>query len=218
MSAQTAQYFTVGAMVVAIYDYCLTTAPEVQLIWGWRWTVIRVTFTLARYVPFIGVAMTTYGLLIFRAYAFWQQSKQVLIWPLILAAICIAGSGLVYMACIIMASVANIFVSLLAPASYIAIMHAPQLVIHGVLASRILFNLRQSHETDSEIIGGMFPLAHASRLPSGAMRPDPNKIDEADATREFIARKLTRKSLRLVGTVKTEPRDASMDEELHAQF
>jgi DNA polymerase epsilon subunit 1 len=49
-------------------------------------------------------------------------------------------------------------------------------------------------------------------------QPDPSKIDEADATREFIARKLTRKSLRLVGTVKTEPRDASMDEELHAQF
>ncbi|KAJ8583835.1 hypothetical protein M405DRAFT_866720 [Rhizopogon salebrosus TDB-379] len=120
---QTTQYFTVGVMAVAIYDYGLTTASEVQLIWGRRWTVIRVTFTLARYVPFIGVAMTTYaavadrsmfkscntydsvsnafhmisiiaaeGLLIFRTYAFWQQSKKVLIWLLILAAICIAGS------------------------------------------------------------------------------------------------------------------------------
>ncbi|KAJ8587393.1 hypothetical protein M405DRAFT_821705, partial [Rhizopogon salebrosus TDB-379] len=57
---QTTQYFTVGAIAVAIYDYCLTIAPEVQLIWGRRWNVIRVTFTLARYVPFIGVAMTTY--------------------------------------------------------------------------------------------------------------------------------------------------------------
>jgi hypothetical protein len=37
----------------------------------------------------------------------------------------------------------------------------PQLVIHGVLASRILFNLRQSRETDSEIIDRIFPLAHA---------------------------------------------------------
>jgi DNA polymerase epsilon subunit 1 len=37
-------------------------------------------------------------------------------------------------------------------------------------------------------------------------QPDPNKIDEADATREFIARKLTRKLLRLVSTVQTEPR------------
>ncbi|KAJ8584662.1 hypothetical protein M405DRAFT_826366 [Rhizopogon salebrosus TDB-379] len=58
---QTVHYFTVGAMAVAIYDYCLTTAPEVQLIWGRRWNVIRVTFTLARYVPFIVVVMNTYG-------------------------------------------------------------------------------------------------------------------------------------------------------------
>ncbi|KAJ8584663.1 hypothetical protein M405DRAFT_936477 [Rhizopogon salebrosus TDB-379] len=204
---------TVGAMAVAIYDYCLTTAPEVQLIWGRRWNVIRVTFTLARYVPFIVVVMNTYaavanrsksescdtyesvsnafhmisiiaaeGLLIFCTYAFWQQSKKVLIWLLILAAICTTGSvgvtkavdrlnprtntagcvlesgksiamqyaflilfelvlviltvykrfhfyedlhsrlvttlyrdELVYMACVIMASVANIFVGLFAP-------------------------------------------------------------------------------------------------------
>jgi DNA polymerase epsilon subunit 1 len=49
-------------------------------------------------------------------------------------------------------------------------------------------------------------------------QPDPNTIEEADVTREFIARKLTRKLLRLVGTVQTEPRDTFMDEELHPQF
>ncbi|KAJ8587396.1 hypothetical protein M405DRAFT_741907, partial [Rhizopogon salebrosus TDB-379] len=234
---------------------------QVRLIWGRRWNVIRVTFTLARYVPFIGVAMNTYGkftrppnieslkafhmisiiaaegLLIFRTYAFWQQSKKVLIWLLILAAICIAGSvevtkavdslnppapggtpnttgcvlesgkssaiqyafvilfelalmiltvykrfhfykdshsrlvttlyrdGLVYMACIIMVSVANIFVDLLAPVRLFLplIVLRPQLVTHGVLASRILLNLRQSRETDSEIIDRIFPLAHASQ-------------------------------------------------------
>ncbi|KAJ8583739.1 hypothetical protein M405DRAFT_866792 [Rhizopogon salebrosus TDB-379] len=116
---QTAQYFTVGA----IYDYCLTIAPEVQLIWGRRWNVIRITFTLTRYLTFIGAAMTTYaavadrskfkscstfnnaskalhmisiiaaeGLLIFRTFAFWRQSKKMLIWLLTLAATCIAGS------------------------------------------------------------------------------------------------------------------------------
>ncbi|KAJ8592083.1 hypothetical protein M405DRAFT_813287, partial [Rhizopogon salebrosus TDB-379] len=58
-SLQMAQYFTVTPMALAIYDYCLTIAPEVQC--ELRWTVIRVTFTLARYVPFIGVAMTTYA-------------------------------------------------------------------------------------------------------------------------------------------------------------
>ncbi|KAJ8584833.1 hypothetical protein M405DRAFT_865893 [Rhizopogon salebrosus TDB-379] len=48
-------------MAIAIYDYCLTIAPEVELIWGRRWNVIRVTFTLTRYVTFIGAAMTTYA-------------------------------------------------------------------------------------------------------------------------------------------------------------
>ncbi|KAJ8579372.1 hypothetical protein M405DRAFT_835887, partial [Rhizopogon salebrosus TDB-379] len=36
--------------------------------------------------------IATEGLLIFRTFAFWQQSKKVLIWLLILAATCIAGS------------------------------------------------------------------------------------------------------------------------------
>ncbi|KAJ8588220.1 hypothetical protein M405DRAFT_882287 [Rhizopogon salebrosus TDB-379] len=173
---------------VSMYITAIDITRILQLIWGWRWTVIRVTF--------IGVAMTTYRLLIFCTYAFWQQSKKVLICQLlILAAVWMAGpvgvtkaadslnppapgasttgyvletparssaiqyaflilfelalmiltvyerfhfykdchnhlvttlyrDGLVYMACIIMASIANIFVGLLAPASYIAIMHA----------------------------------------------------------------------------------------------
>ncbi|KAG2152735.1 hypothetical protein DEU56DRAFT_513087 [Suillus clintonianus] len=264
---QTAQYFTVGAMAVAIFDYCLTITQEVQLIWGRKWNVMRVTFTLARYVTFIGAAMTTFaavadrskytscstfnsvssashmisiiaaeGLLIFRTFAFWQQSKKVLVWLLLLAAICIAGSvgvtkavnslnhpapganttgcvfesgntsaiqygflilfelvliilnvykrfhfyqdsrsrlvailyrdGLVYMTCIIIASVANIFIDVFAPAAYTNIMDGPQLVIHGVLASRILFNLRESRESESAIIGRIIPLAHIHHTPS----------------------------------------------------
>ncbi|KAG2346539.1 hypothetical protein BDR05DRAFT_906949 [Suillus weaverae] len=258
---QTTQYFTVGAMTVAIFDYCLTITQEVQLIWGRRWDVTRVTFTLARYVTLIGTAMTTFaalanrskysscvtfnnvsyashmisiiaaeGLLIFRTFAFWHQSKTLLVWLIVLAAICIAGAvgvtkavnilhpapptgfnvtgcvfasgkssatqygflilyelvlmiltvykrlhfyrgarsrlvtilyrdGMIYMACIIMASITNIFVALGVPGDYTDIMDAPQLVIHGVLASRILFNLRQSRQSDSVIIDGIFPLA-----------------------------------------------------------
>jgi hypothetical protein len=41
----------------------------------------------------------------------------------------------------------------------------PQLVIHGVLASRILFNLRQSRQSDAVIIDGMFPLANMHSTP-----------------------------------------------------
>jgi DNA polymerase epsilon subunit 1 len=49
-------------------------------------------------------------------------------------------------------------------------------------------------------------------------QPDPNEINEIDMTREFIARKLTRKLLRLVGTIQAKQRDTSVDEELNTQF
>ncbi|KAG1746439.1 hypothetical protein EDB19DRAFT_2037378 [Suillus lakei] len=285
---QTAQYFTgthvtttvaiiclsndeeVGAMALAIFDYCLTISQEVQLIWGRRWNIVRIAFTFTRYVTFIGAAMTTFAaladrskykscvtfnyisttshmisiiaaevLLVCRTYAFWQQSKKMLMWILFLAAICITGSivpiavnnlrssapgdttgcvlysgeagaiqysfvillelvlmiltvykrisfyqdsrgrlitilycdGLVYMTCIIMASIANVFFGLFASAAYTAIMDVPQLVIHGVLASRILFNLRESDESDLPIVRRMFPLAHIHHTPpaSGTM-------------------------------------------------
>ncbi|KAG1860893.1 hypothetical protein F4604DRAFT_1112580 [Suillus subluteus] len=58
---QTAQYFTVGAMAAVIFNYCLAIPQEVQLIWGRKWDVVRVTFTLARYVTLMGTAMTTYA-------------------------------------------------------------------------------------------------------------------------------------------------------------
>ncbi|KAG1745756.1 hypothetical protein EDB19DRAFT_1906266 [Suillus lakei] len=279
---QTTQYFTIGAMAVAIFDYSLTISQEVQLIWGRRWDVTRVTFTLARYVTLIGAAMTTFaavadrskytscltfnnvsygeqrydrlefskvglmaffivlnphayhfypvGLLIFRTFAFWHKNRKLLVWLLILAVICIVGAvgvtkavnilhpapptvfasgkssatqygflilyelavlmiltiykrlhfyrgarsrlvttlyrdGMIYMACIIMASIANICVALVVPGAFTNIMDAPQLVIHGVLASRILFNLRQSRQSDSVIVDGIFPLTDMRRAP-----------------------------------------------------
>ena len=47
---------------------------------------------------------------------------------------------------------------------------------------------------------------------------DVGKAKEMDATREFIARKLTRKLLRLVGSVQTKHRDSIYEEELRSQF
>ncbi|KAG1841439.1 hypothetical protein DFJ58DRAFT_74250 [Suillus subalutaceus] len=210
---QTAQYFTVGAMAVVVFDYCLTISQEVQLIWGKKWDAMRITFTLARYATLAGTAMTTYaavtdrskdkscvtfgnvsyashlisiiaaeGLLIFRTFAFWHQNKKLLVWLLVLAAFSILGAvgvskivgshlanppscefrtgkssaiqyifliiyelvlmiltlykrfsfykgtrsrlvitlyrdGIIYMTCIIVASIANIFVALAAPVS-----------------------------------------------------------------------------------------------------
>lgn len=264
---QTAQYFTVGAMAAVVFDYCLTIPQEVQLIWGRKWDVIRVVFTLTRYVTFMGTAMTTYaavtdrshyiscatfnavsysshlisiiaaeGLLIFRTYAFWGQNKKLLVFLLVLAAFSIVGAvgvsevvsilrlvnspgfdptgcvfgsgkrstiqygflilyelvlmiltiykrfnfykgvrsrlvttlyrdGMIYMTCIIMVSFTHIVIALVVPGAYTNILDAPQLVIHGVLASRIIFNLRQSRESNSMIIDGMFPLVDTRRTP-----------------------------------------------------
>ncbi|KAG1745758.1 hypothetical protein EDB19DRAFT_2037662 [Suillus lakei] len=302
---QTAQYFTVGAMAAVVFDYCLTISQEVQLIWGKKWGVIRVAFTLTRYATLVGAAMTMYaavtdrskytscrtfnnvsygkehhdqlelsvdvenfqashlisiiaaeGLLIIRTFAFWHQSKKLLVWLLVLAAVCIAGAvgvsqvadmlnidnptrdtrgctfgsgkgsaiqygfliiyelvlmiltvykrfdfykgarsrlvttlyrdGMIYMACIIITSFTNILIALVVPVSFYAfgstgltktpnpqgtytnILDAPQLVIHGVLASRILFNLRhESRQSDSVIVRGSLPLAGMRRTPGG---------------------------------------------------
>ncbi|KAG1842450.1 hypothetical protein C8R48DRAFT_737638 [Suillus tomentosus] len=260
---QTAQYFTVAAMAAVVFDYCLTLPQEVQLIWGKKWGIVRVLFTLTRYATLMGTAMTTYsavtdrldytscatfdsvsygshlisiitaeGLLIFRTLAFWHQSKKLRVWLLVFAAFCIAAAvgvsnvvssvtvtnppgvnstncvfenggkggaiqygfliihelvlmiltiykkfsfykgtqgrlatilyhdGMIYMTCIMMASFANVLITLFVPETYTDILDAPQLVIHGVLASRILFNLRhESHQSDSAIINGISPIA-----------------------------------------------------------
>ncbi|KAG2143119.1 hypothetical protein BD769DRAFT_1035728 [Suillus cothurnatus] len=175
------------------------------------------------------------GLLIFRTFAFWHQSKKLLVWLLVLAAFCILGAvgvpevwktlhledspwnqtgcmfktgntsavryvflivyelvlmiltlykrfnfykgvqsrlvttlyrdGIIYMTCIIMASITNVLVALTIPPDYTNTMDAPQLVIHGVLASRILFNLRQSRQSDAVIIDEMFPLPNMHSTP-----------------------------------------------------
>ncbi|KAG2032482.1 hypothetical protein BDR03DRAFT_970030 [Suillus americanus] len=56
--------------------------------------------------------------------------------------------GVRYMTAIIFVSVANILITYLVPVSYDEMMDVPQLVLHSMLASRVLFNL---HEKDQEV-------------------------------------------------------------------
>ncbi|KAG1789002.1 uncharacterized protein HD556DRAFT_1399858 [Suillus plorans] len=248
-------------MAAVVFDYCLMLPQEVQLIWGKNWGIIRVLFTLTRYATLMGTAMTTYaavtdqskytscatfdnvsyGLLIFRTWAFWHQNKKTLVWLLVVAAFSILGAvgvtrvagilhiagpqtppvdqtgcifengkddaiqygfliiyelalmiltiykrfnfykdargrlatilyrdGMIYMTCIIMASFANILIALVAPGTYADILDAPQLVIHGVLASRILLNLQhENHQSGSAIIDAIFPMVDMCRTPGG---------------------------------------------------
>ncbi|KAG1781203.1 hypothetical protein EV702DRAFT_1193385 [Suillus placidus] len=54
--------------------------------------------------------------------------------------------GLLYMFCITMMSTVNVIVIAVLPLSYSEMLNTPQIVVHSVLASRILFNLQANRE------------------------------------------------------------------------
>ncbi|KAG1787945.1 uncharacterized protein HD556DRAFT_1406506 [Suillus plorans] len=58
---QLAKYTNVAASAILIYDYFITSHSEIQWTWGRKWGIIRITFTLSRYVPFAGAFMTSYS-------------------------------------------------------------------------------------------------------------------------------------------------------------
>ncbi|KAG1764506.1 hypothetical protein EV702DRAFT_1283286 [Suillus placidus] len=58
---QLAKYTNVAASAVLIYDYLVTLHSEAQWSWGRKWGIIRIVFTISRYVPFAGALMTSYS-------------------------------------------------------------------------------------------------------------------------------------------------------------
>ncbi|KAG1725618.1 uncharacterized protein EDB91DRAFT_1254668 [Suillus paluster] len=230
-----------GGLAILIYDYCITFQDEVQWTWSRPWGFTRVIFTISRYLPFVGAGMTAYaalrvsgpcdpsveeniihiltivaaeGLLVIRTWAFWQNSRRVLIGLLtysvvtIIAAIAVNvvpnhqlipggnsspgcnfessrnaavvysilamfeivililnaykrfhdyrdeqssivttlyGDGMLYISCIIAITVTNVIVDAAFPIGYSNMFDTLQLVLHSVLASRILFRLQSSN-------------------------------------------------------------------------
>ncbi|KIJ60995.1 hypothetical protein HYDPIDRAFT_116502, partial [Hydnomerulius pinastri MD-312] len=97
-----------GGTAILLWDYCLTIPFEVEHVWGRKWEVTRVVFTVSRYLPFIASGMTCYAiknrndnncltfdtvsyilhavgiifaeaLLLLRTWAMWQRSRKILI-------------------------------------------------------------------------------------------------------------------------------------------
>ncbi|EIW86130.1 hypothetical protein CONPUDRAFT_68731 [Coniophora puteana RWD-64-598 SS2] len=68
-----------GKQSNATFDYCITFNKEVNLVWGRKWNAGRFVFMLARYAPFPGLALTLYGLLLIRTWAFWGCNRRLLI-------------------------------------------------------------------------------------------------------------------------------------------
>ena len=76
-----------------------------------------------------------------------------------------------------------------------------------------LHKLRQKANEGSRV-----PLRVIQNSAPDATQRDAANVKVIDATREFIARKLTRKLLRVVGSIGTKHRNSMYDEDLHSQF
>ncbi|KIK76381.1 hypothetical protein PAXRUDRAFT_432579 [Paxillus rubicundulus Ve08.2h10] len=61
LKQELAKYLNVAAL--SVFDYCLTLSLEVHHVWGRKWEITRIVFTISRYLPFIASAMTFYNIL-----------------------------------------------------------------------------------------------------------------------------------------------------------
>ncbi|KAG1735116.1 uncharacterized protein EDB91DRAFT_1250644 [Suillus paluster] len=83
------------------------------------------------------------SLTVFKKYKDYRDSNSRLVKA-------VFQGGVLYMTAIIFVSVANIVIMSAVPASYDMMMDVPQLVLHSMLASRVLFNLRESDQAADE--------------------------------------------------------------------
>ncbi|KAG1805623.1 hypothetical protein EV424DRAFT_1558713 [Suillus variegatus] len=293
---QISKFANIGAFAILIFDFCITFQDEVKWTWTRPWDIIRVIFTISRYLPFIGSGLTAYGdsstliilifwvsftvvvaalrvsgppapslaeniihiigivaaegasgsyhpykergyhtsltgLLVVRTWAFWRKSKRVLIGLVtysvvtVIAAVSInvlpnhnlisAGvstipgqdfyssrnaalvyavlalfecvilaltaykkfsdyrqiessiintvysGSIFYMLCIVAITVTNVIIDAVFPIGYTQIFDTLQLVIHSVLASRIMFHLRSSHHVCEMHASSMLMMSEA---------------------------------------------------------
>ncbi|KAG1807689.1 uncharacterized protein BJ212DRAFT_739192 [Suillus subaureus] len=83
------------------------------------------------------------SLMMFKRYQDYRDSDSRLVRA-------VFQGGMRYMTAIIFVSVVNIVIMSVVPASYDMMMDVPQLVLHSMLASRVLFVLRESDQDESD--------------------------------------------------------------------
>ncbi|KIJ19735.1 hypothetical protein PAXINDRAFT_165983 [Paxillus involutus ATCC 200175] len=118
---QVAKVFT--ALAVFLFDYCLTFSLEVHHVWGRKWEITRIVFTISRYLPFIASPMVCFynlygnncgaynyvidvfaqgcvfaaeAILVLRTYALWGHSRRVFIVLIVLAAAFIVAAMVIW--------------------------------------------------------------------------------------------------------------------------
>ncbi|KIJ66373.1 hypothetical protein HYDPIDRAFT_109386 [Hydnomerulius pinastri MD-312] len=104
------------------------------------------------------------GLTVHKRFAYYRDSRSPLLMKLY-------WDGLIYMSFVLLASLFNIIIKLpfFVVDNFASIMDSPQLVIHGVLASRIFFNLRETNlQTQQMVFGSHIPLSRAGAASTNA--------------------------------------------------
>jgi hypothetical protein len=277
---QISKYANIGTLAILIFDYCITFEDEVHWTWSRPWGLIRIIFTISRYLPFVGSGMTAYavlrpsgpcpasgaeniihiisivaaeGLLVIRTWAFWQKSRKLLIGLLIYSAATVIGAvsmnllpnhqlisndasmipgpcnfeasrnaalvyailaqfecvililtaykwfhdyrdseihssivatvyggSMLYISCIIAITVTNVIIDAALPIGLSNMFDTLQIVIHSVVASRILFHLRSSdsraHESDIPLLVSAARYAQPSQMQTNETKSETSEV------------------------------------------
>ncbi|KAG1724098.1 uncharacterized protein EDB91DRAFT_1171529 [Suillus paluster] len=110
------------------------------------------------------------SLTLFKRFKSYQLKDSLLL-------ITLCQDGIIYMLCIILVSMANCVTIAVLPSSYTALLAGPQLVVHSVLASRILFNLRAM--SDLQDVGTGEPVVSVVGFSRPMVFQTPSCVDHA---------------------------------------
>ncbi|KAG2135794.1 hypothetical protein DEU56DRAFT_389162 [Suillus clintonianus] len=85
------------------------------------------------------------SLTLYERFKFYRQENTPLV-------VTVYQDGVISMLCIALASMVNCIGTVKLPLSYSRIFYCPQVVVHSVLASRILFDIRATSESQSVVV------------------------------------------------------------------
>ncbi|EIM85227.1 uncharacterized protein STEHIDRAFT_59904, partial [Stereum hirsutum FP-91666 SS1] len=73
------QCHAAAALIILLYDHCITLGPEIGLIWLRRpWSTSQRTLVFLRYLVAASQIYTAFVVLVLRLYALWDHRRRVL--------------------------------------------------------------------------------------------------------------------------------------------
>ncbi|KAH7906519.1 hypothetical protein BJ138DRAFT_1162452 [Hygrophoropsis aurantiaca] len=146
-------------LAYAVATLAATTAIDLipkHLVPG-AWPTANTGFEGSRNVALIYALLMTYefvllSLLIYKKWSYRRETSGLIVNK-------VYQDGVLYIACIFFITMMNVIIGVALPITFSDILEVPQIVIHAVLASRILFNLRES---DQRVHDGSLPVTMSS--------------------------------------------------------